>query len=286
LWCNIRQSNPLRPTEKVIVSYLLYLKNMNKSYSVICTHKAVILETLKIIDYKYDRSFILINRFMKGLYNVNPPKPRYQTTWDVSKVLDLISTWMPLKDLSLKMLTYKLLVLITLCTASRVQTLKSLCVNKCVFVNNDVTFNCGDQLKTSKPGKNYFLSLKVYEEPKLCPVRTLKTYLSKTKHLRKDVQLFISYCTYQPVSTSTLARWLKHVLFMAGINVNTFKAHSYRGASVSAAAMVGCKTSEILKTADWSTAKNFKKFYLRDFGDDIYQQNSSSFSEAVLSCRH
>ena len=70
---------------------------------------------------------------------------------------------------------------------------------------------------------------------------------------------------------------------MAGIYVNTFKAHSYRGASVSASAMVGCKTYEIFITADWSTAK---KFYLRDMGDDINQQNSTLFSEAVLSCRH
>ena len=86
------------------------------------------------------------------------------------------------------------------------------------------------------------------------------------------------YFTYQSVSSNTLARWLKQVLFMAGINVNTFKAHSYREASVSETAMVGCKTSEILKTADWSTAK---KFYLRDMGDDINQQNSTLFSEAV-----
>ena len=154
---------------------------MNKSYHVTCTHKAVILETLKIIDYKFNMSFILINRFMKVLCYINSSKPRYQTTWDLSKVLDLISTWMPLK-----MFTCKLLVLITLCTASCVHTLKSLCVNKCVFVNNDVTLNCCDQLKISKPRKNYFLKLKDYEEPELCPARTLKTYLSITKYLRKD----------------------------------------------------------------------------------------------------
>jgi hypothetical protein len=72
------------------------------------------------------------------------------------------------------------------------------------------------------------------------------------------------------------------VLDLAGVDTNTYKAHSFRGASVSAAFMKGCRVSDILKTADWSSVKNFKKFYLRDIEHSESDQ-AQSFSTAVLS---
>jgi hypothetical protein len=282
LWCDLQFRNPIHPTEELILNYLCYLKNIKKSYSVICTHKSVIVETLKLVSPLLDLSTVTINRFMKGLYNTIPPKPRYSATWDVSKVLNLISTWMPLKQLSLKKLTYKLTVLIALSTAARVQTLQALCADRCVFGANGVSCNCGDKLKTSKPGNDHILVLSCFEESNLCPVRTLKSYLSRTKKLRKSRQLFVSFVNFKAVSTSTIARWLKDVLMLAGIDTNTYKAHSYRGASVSAAYMKGCRVSDILKMADWSSVKNFKKFYLRNIEHDD-NSNSVSFTKTVLS---
>lgn len=41
------------------------------------------------------------------------------------------------------------------------------------------------------------------------------------------------------VSSSTIARWLKEVLHLAGIDTSIFKAHSYRSASTSAAFSCG-----------------------------------------------
>lgn len=255
---------------------------MNKSYSVISTHKSVIMETLKLLNPNFNGCSMIIIRFMKGLYNTIPPKPRYNFTWDVNKVLNLISTWMPLDKLSIKMLTCKLTVLVTLSTAARVQTLKCLCVDRCVLEADRVLFNCGDKLKHSKPGNDHILILRAFEDPRLCPVRTLKCFLSKTKDLRKSRQLFVSYSNFKAVSTSTIARWLKYVLDLAGVDTNTYKAHSFRGASVSAAFMKGCRVSDILKTADWSSVKNFKKFYLRDIEHSESDQ-AQSFSTAVLS---
>lgn len=265
----------------MIVSYLFFLRNMNKSYSVINTHKAVILETVKLLDSSYsNRNFTLISRFMKGLHNTVPPKPRYTSTWNVATVLGVLALWMPLDSLTLKKLTYKLVALLALGTAARAQTLKALRVDQCVFNYNSVVFNCGSKLKSSKPGTDFFLTLKMYKDQELCPVRTLKTYIAKTRSLRKDNQLFISYVNYKSVSTSTLARWLKSVLVLAGIDTNIFKAHSYRGASSSAAMKAGCKLSDILKMADWTSMKNFHRFYLRDVQSNTITNNR--FSDYVL----
>ena len=81
---------------------------------------------------------------------------------------------------------------------------------------------------------------------------------------------------HKPVSSCTIARWLKCVLNDAGIDVNMFTAHSVRGASSSAAAMAGVTTNDILKAADWSTDSVFRRFYYRPV-------HSSSFGDAVLS---
>ena len=50
---------------------------------------------------------------------------------------------------------------------------------------------------------------------------------------------------------------------MSGINIKTFKAHSYRSASVSAAFGRRCCLKTILDTAEWSSDQNFHKYYCR-----------------------
>ena len=82
--------------------------------------------------------------------------------------------------------------------------------------------------------------------------------------MRKSQYVLVSYCTYSRVTTSTIARWLKEGLRLSGIDISVFKANSFRGAAASAAFLSGCSLKEILKTADWSSVKNFKKYYLRD----------------------
>ena len=84
-----------------------------------------------------------------------------------------------------------------------------------------VTFYFLQLLKTSQLGKNndYSLKLEHFEEERLCVFHTLKYYLRATKHLRQCSQLFISYITFKAVKSSTLARWLRCVLDLAGINI-------------------------------------------------------------------
>ena len=55
----------------------------------------------------------------------------------------------------------------------------------------------------------------------------------------------------KPISSSTLARWLKSLLANTGNDTAIIKAHSVRGATASAAANTGVTTSDILKAADW-----------------------------------
>ena len=95
-------------------------------------------------------------------------------------------------------------------------------------------------------------------------MHTVLFYIEKTRSIRKSSKLFVSYVSYDKVTTSTIARWLKFVLQEAGIDTSVFKAHSFTGAAASAAFSSGCTLKSILQTGDWSSDKNFYNFYYRD----------------------
>ena len=89
--------------------------------------------------------------------------------------------------------------------------------------------------------------------------------------------LFLSYIKpHKPVSSSTLARWAKSVLSLAGINTTIFKPHSTRSAASSAAFSAGVGLSDILEVADWTNESTFTRFYKRAIAND-------NFAKGVLS---
>ena len=239
----------------------------------------MLLQTLNLFNNEWCVNPRLISRFMKGLFNKLLPKPKYSNfIWDVSVVLKYLSSHFPLDKLSLKLLTLKVTALIALSAAPRAQTIISMNLDCMTVLNNKIVFQFKTLLKTSKQGKSYMLELLHFDDEKLCAMHTVLHYINRTKVQRNSQQLLLSYCSHKPVTSSTIARWLKEVLFNSGIDIDKFKAHSYRSAAVSAAFSKGCSLDLILKTADWSSAKNFKKFYLREI-----EPNNIEFSRAVMS---
>lgn len=215
---------------------------------------------------------------MKGIYISNPPKPKYIFTWDVGKVLNYLSTLWPLNELSLKELTFKLTALIALTTAQRTHTLHSLNLKFLSDFGDYVVFTLDTLSKTTKPGQMLQkVRLDKYSDKKLCVVHTLLYYIEKTQSLRKTDQLLISFKTYKSVCSSTIARWLKSVLCLSGIDISLFSAHSYRGASTSKAYSVGLSLKDILQTANWKSAKTFFVYYNKE--------KLQTFSSVVLSSK-
>ena len=100
-------------------------------------------------------------------------------------------------------------------------------------------------------------------DPSLDVPSHIREYVARTSELRdpEHSQLFISWSTHRPVSTTSLARWLKLALISAGIDSSMFSAHSYRGASLSDAYAKGLSITQILKAGDWSSTETFFKHY-------------------------
>ena len=65
-------------------------------------------------------------RLLKGVFNVTPPKPKYNQMWNVSTVLDHIISLPQNSELSLLSLSKKLLALFALVSAQRTQTLANI----------------------------------------------------------------------------------------------------------------------------------------------------------------
>jgi hypothetical protein len=59
-----------------------------------------------------------------------------------------------------------------------------------------------------------------------------------------------------------LARWVKEVLKLSGIDIKTFKPHNIRSASTSAAVCTADNSiDKVLKSAGWSQESTFRKYY-------------------------
>ena len=108
------------------------------------------------------------------------------------------------------------------------------------------------QSRQGKPLREFFFPPFPHNS-KLCPVETLKQYELLTSSLRSHNVSILSISLVKPhksVSSATVARWMREVLRLAGIDVSIFSGHTTRGASTSAAARAGISTNDILKAAD------------------------------------
>ncbi len=207
-------------------------------------------------------------KFMKGVFHLRPPMPRYTQTWDVKQLLDKIGAMTPVRGLSLKDLTLKCVTLVALLLAARSQTLALLNLNNMTKKKSSYIFTVGKaDLKQSRPGYvPPVLTLKAYPVNRgLCIYTVLSEYIDRTKDLRgSEGCLFISYSKpHKKVGSSTLARWVKTMMAKAGIDVCRYKAHSLRSASTTKAYQAGVPLVEILKTAGWSKSSTFATYYNR-----------------------
>lgn len=196
---------------------------------------------------------VTIIRFLKGVFNLRPPQPKYWKTWDASLVLTYLKKLSPIKYISFKDLTLKLVMLIALTTASRSQSLNLLTIRNIEKKRSSFVLYFNGLLKQSRPGWSQdCIELFAYPiDRRICVYFVLKEYLQRSARYRKDCDsLFISYIKpYKAVSRDTISRWLKTVMLRSGIDIKQFSSHSVRSASVSKASINTVAVEKILKVA-------------------------------------
>lgn len=284
IFCQLHNIDFYAASVPKVMFYLTDLFYKGAKYGTLNSHRSALSLLIGSKIGTDDR----INRLFKGFYKTCPPLPKYNQTWNPATVLNHVSALYPNDNLDLETLTKKVVTLIALVTAHRVQTISKIKLENILFSssseeNEFISIKIPELIKTSRLGSlQPCLYLPFYKDkPQICPAEALKVYLEKTKLIRKQVNnLFISFKKpFKPVGSQTISRWIKTMLAESGIDTTIFTAHSTRHASTSAAHRFGVSIDTIRSTAGWSgTSSVFARFYQRQLVDS----NEGNFALSVL----
>ena len=282
-WCEQRNRDPTVGPVEDVVNFLAELHSKGYQYRSLNAYRSAISSIHQQVDGQNIGQHPLVSRVLKGAFNQNPPTPRYSHFWDVGLVLRFIRQLGNNNTLPLKWLSIKTAMLMALTRPSRSADLSKLDIKLRTYTSKGVIFqpsHLSKQSRSSKPVKEFFFPFYAPDEY-LCPVRALQVYERNTASFRSGDSksiLFLSWIgKHEPVSSSSIARWLRICLQEAGVDTDTFKAHSVRGAACSTAAWSGVTVADILNAADWSNEGTFQQFYHREV------QDTSTFGSSVLS---
>ena len=128
----------------------------------------------------------IIKQVLQGMFNAKPPRPRYTNTWDVNRVLVYIKSLGTNHKLALRELTYKLVMIMALVSASRGSELHKINPMFMTDKGNEVTFHIVALTKTKRPSKSYIsVVFREYVEDYLLDViACLRQYLTSTTQYR------------------------------------------------------------------------------------------------------
>ena len=247
-------------------------------------------------------SYRSIKDFVEGVYKLRPPLKPVVPRWDLGIVLQALAggPFEPPEKASLQAWTLKTTFLLAVTTAARVSELQAFdCrpdLTKCYIhkavlrlnpfflpkvptpehLNREIEI----EALCSRSKRKHRDTLRV-----LCPVRALRLYLEKTKDIRSDNQLLVSYQAGKQgiaVSSRTISRWIKQTILFCYAHMgrrvpsSSIRAHSTRAIASSLADIKGVSPRDLCAAATWSSHSVFARYYRLDMA------SSKSISRQVL----
>ena len=272
---------PLQASVQDVITVLSQLFDQGLSYSSINSAKSAVTSLISTCtDSSTLASSVLLQKFMKGVFNTRPALPKNTVTWDVDVLLKYLNTLSPPKALNLMSLSCKLATLLVLLSGQRGQSVHMLDLDDVECTPDKLILRFKSLLKQSRPGSHLEeIILPAYPQIGLCVVSTFAEYVKRTKGHRAqtDNKLFLTVIKpFKPISRDTLSRWVKLMLRRAGVDMGMFTPHSVRAASSSAAYTCKLPLQTILKTAGWSRESTFRRFYQKPIKRD------STFARSIL----
>ena len=106
-WCSEREFNPFSTTLENILEFLADLFYKGFKFRTLGVYRSAISSNHETVDGFVIGKHPMMAKFMKGVFSLSPPEPKYFVTWDVRQVLDFLKICLPAESLSLKQLTLK-----------------------------------------------------------------------------------------------------------------------------------------------------------------------------------
>ena len=228
----------------------------------------------------------LIQKFLKGIGNVRPPKPRYTMIWDTTLLIKYLASLNNV-DLDFQRACWKTSALLTILSGQRVSTIHKFRVSNLRLTDNLALFNITDFLKQSKPTcKPKPVVFHTYPHNEhLCPVRLVQVYMEKRASLPSGAAFDAFFLTHRrphhPAAKDTIARWVKTVLHLSGVDIDIYKPHSCRSASTSHAKLAGVPLEDILRAGQWKSSDCFTTFYDREIERTDFTA-TQPFADSIL----
>ena len=212
-----------------VLDFLAELFEEGLEYRTIGTHRCAISEFHDLFQNIRVGNHTKASVFMSSILNNRHPQPKYPFIWDVETVRKL-----PGNDLlSDKLLTLKVLMLLSFLFVSRVSDITNLRVDYLTKDSSVYTFAIPHLTTTCRRSKKSHPKLKFYNfsgDNKVCVCNAIDSYLERHNVWEVEESWFLvsHFKRHKLVSMSTVSRWLGQVLALAGINTEVFKAYSTR----------------------------------------------------------
>ena len=292
-WCLSNQVDFRAPPLKAIADFLLHLFQDKKLQpGTIDGYRSAIADKLGnyTINVNKDEN---LTRLLDSFHRDRPKGRRGIPSWNLSLVLHQLTKapFEPLKEASLKHLTFKTVFLLALGSGKRRSEIHAW-LHKNIRHQSDwskvslypsPSFLSKNQLAKEGPDSVApvvipalapSLDRSLKGDRSLCPVRALRYYLDRTSDLRQNKELvFVSFKKGfdKDISPATISSWIKQTVILCyelsdqeALTLHQVKAHDVRAFAASKAFQSGISLEQILSACHWKSHNTFTQFYLKD----------------------
>ena len=292
-WCLSNQVDFRAPPLKAIADFLLQLFQDKKLQpGTIDGYRSAIADKLgnSAINVSKDEN---LTRLLDSFHRDRPKGRRGIPSWNLSLVLHQLTKapFEPLKEASLKHLTFKTIFLLALSSGKRRSEIHAW-LHKNIRHQSDwskvslypsPSFLSKNQLAKEGPDSVApvvipalapSLDRSLKGDRSLCPVRALRYYLDRTADLRQNKELvFVSFKKGfdKDISPATISSWIKQTVILcyelsdqAALTLHQVKAHDVRAFAASKAFQSGISLDQILSACHWKSHNTFTQLYLKD----------------------
>ena len=292
-WCITNQVDFGSPPIKSVADFLLYLFEVKKLQpSTIDGYRSAIADKLGNTTVNISKDDNL-TRLLDSFHRDRPRGRRGIPSWNLSLVLHQLTKapFEPLKEASMKHLTFKTVFLLALGSGKRRSEIHAW-QHKNIRHQSDwskvslfpsPSFLSKNQLAKEGPESVApvvipalapTLDRSLKSDRTLCPVRALRYYLDRTSDLRQGKELvFVSFKKGfdKDISPATISSWIKQTVILCyelsdhqAHTLHQVKAHDVRAFAASKAFQSGVSLEQILSACHWKSHNTFTQFYLKD----------------------
>ena len=292
-WCITYQVDFRTPPVKSVADFLMYLFEERKLQpSTIDGYRSAIADKLgnSTLNIGKDEN---LTRLLDSFHRDRPKGRRGIPSWNLSLVLHQLTKapFEPIKEASLKHLTFKAVFLLALGSGKRRSAIHawqsknirhqsdwskvSLYPSPSFLSKNQLAKEGPDSVAPVViPALAPTLDRSLKSDRSLCPVRALRYYLDRTSDIRQNKELvFVSFKKGfdKDISPATISSWIKQTVILCyelsdqeAHTLHQVKAHDVRAFAASKAFQSRVSLEQILSACHWKSHNTFTQFYLKD----------------------